>query len=901
MAISVAELTAKLVADTSDFTSKMAAAEKNSQSFSDKIGGIGKSMESFGKTMSTHVTLPLVGAFAFAIHGMNENQKSMSQTEAVLKSTGGAAKVTADHVSDLAGNLSMLSGVDDDVIQSGENMLLTFTNIKNGVGKGNDVFDQATKTVLDMSVALGEDTPAAAMQLGKALNDPIQGVTALRRVGVAFTDQQTAQIKKMVEAGDTMGAQKMILAELGKEFGGSAAAAGNTFAGSMGKLKTSLENAAGSLIEGLLPSMNSLVGYLQKGVAWFSALSGPTKTMIAGFALAAAAAGPLVTAVGALVTVAAFLISPIGLVVVGVAALAAGLIYAYKHSEAFRATIQAAARFITGTAWPAIKSFATNVTQAFGALAAWVSGHTDQIKQALRAVGDFLAGTVWPALHKVFTDIGSLFAPLLAAFGSAFGAIKAIVQVAVTVISDLWARFGGQLVDHAVTAFHAFADVAKGAWEIVVGVFRGAVEIIGGVLDLIKAILTGKWGDAWDAAKQIVSGAVDAIKAFVTGGFDVVVGVIEGAMNLISTVIGGAMAAISALWGLMWHAVATAAVALWDNIFQAVAAGWGVIERFFTDTAPAAISAAWSAMWGAVSGAVAGLWQSITGGVTAAWDGLVGFFTNTAPAAISGAWSALWGGVSNAVAGLWSAITGGVRAAWDGLVSFFTDTAPSAISNAWSAIWNGLKAALTGLWSAITSAIHTGWDNEIAFWGGLPKRLADGVGDIFGFLRNLATSLATWIGQKVDDIVRFFLALPGRIGNVGKDILSKIVPDIPGKGIIEGGLHAIGGLFAAGGRPPVGVPSIVGEKGPEWFVPDMPGTVVPKTVDLSKLVPYSPTPPVPFSAMPQPTPTGGGDTYVTNYVTVQATDLIGDSSQVISRIHEGLKAKNRQSGTLGFS
>ena len=36
-----------------------------------------------------------------------------------------------------------------------------------------------------------------------------------------------------------------------------------------------------------------------------------------------------------------------------------------------------------------------------------------------------------------------------------------------------------------------------------------------------------------------------------------------------------------------------------------------------------------------------------------------------------------------------------------------------------------------------------------------------------------------------------------------------------------------GGFFADGGRPPVGRPSVVGERGPELFVPDRAGTIVP--------------------------------------------------------------------------
>ncbi len=48
-------------------------------------------------------------------------------------------------------------------------------------------------------------------------------------------------------------------------------------------------------------------------------------------------------------------------------------------------------------------------------------------------------------------------------------------------------------------------------------------------------------------------------------------------------------------------------------------------------------------------------------------------------------------------------------------------------------------------------------------------------------------------------------------------------------GGLSGALSGIGSFlgFAEGGRPPLGVPSLVGEAGPEWFVPDTPGTIYP--------------------------------------------------------------------------
>lgn len=46
-------------------------------------------------------------------------------------------------------------------------------------------------------------------------------------------------------------------------------------------------------------------------------------------------------------------------------------------------------------------------------------------------------------------------------------------------------------------------------------------------------------------------------------------------------------------------------------------------------------------------------------------------------------------------------------------------------------------------------------------------------------------------------------------------------------GLLSGLFSFFGGFFADGGNPPLGKASIVGERGPEWFVPRQAGTIVP--------------------------------------------------------------------------
>ncbi len=227
-------------------------------------GGLGKAMGTLAKVGMGAVIGGvglIAGGMAKALGEASEWQGGMAQLNAVLKSTGGAAGLTAEEVATLSQKLSASNGLSkftDDAVLAGNNLLLTFTNI------GKDVFPLASQAAVDMAQALGGEPVDQAVALGKALNDPVKGITALRRVGVAFTADQEKVIKSMVATGDVAGAQKLILAELSKEFGGSAAAAAGTFEGKMITLKEKLNDVLGAIGEKLLPVVTGFVDFLSK-------------------------------------------------------------------------------------------------------------------------------------------------------------------------------------------------------------------------------------------------------------------------------------------------------------------------------------------------------------------------------------------------------------------------------------------------------------------------------------------------------------------------------------------------------------------------------------------------------------------------------------------------------------
>lgn len=217
-----------------------------------------------------------VGFAKSAVSEARESQKVGALTANVIKSTGGAAKITAAQVGDLATAISNKTGIDDEAIQSGANMLLTFKNIRNEAGKGNDIFNQSTSILTDLATAMGSDPQKAAIQLGKALNDPVKGIAALGRVGVTFTAGQKKTIESLVKGGKTAEAQKIILAELSSEFGGAAEASstmGEKAAVSFGNLKEQigtallpyLDKAEKVLVDKVIPAISQFFQEMQDG------------------------------------------------------------------------------------------------------------------------------------------------------------------------------------------------------------------------------------------------------------------------------------------------------------------------------------------------------------------------------------------------------------------------------------------------------------------------------------------------------------------------------------------------------------------------------------------------------------------------------------------------------------
>lgn len=247
------------------------AEEKSRSGFAaigDVIGGVLK----VGLAVAAAGVAAAGAIVASGIADAHEAAQIMAQTEAVIASTGAAAERTAEQIADLATKLSDAAGASkfgDDQIQSAENLLLTFTNLK------GEVFDLATAMTVDMAQALHKTPEDMALMVGKLLNSA-DAMSAAQRAGVSFSDEQLKLGKHLFETGRIAEYQKLVLGELNKEFGGSAAAAARADGG-LGQFRARMGEAAETIGTAVLPLLNDLAGFLNSRVA--PAIEGAAETI----------------------------------------------------------------------------------------------------------------------------------------------------------------------------------------------------------------------------------------------------------------------------------------------------------------------------------------------------------------------------------------------------------------------------------------------------------------------------------------------------------------------------------------------------------------------------------------------------------------------------------------------
>lgn len=244
--------TDKAAASTRGMAGAMRQAERSAQ------GAAGGFLAAHGRIAQYAAGALGIHQVARALAAVHTNsirqEQALAQVEARMRSTGGAAGLTTDEVAALAAALQDATTFGDEAILEAQSVLLTFRGIS------RETFGSATEAVLDLATAMGQSAQSAAIQLGKALDDPNRGLDALTRSGLVLTDAQKRLIREFFAAGRAAEGQKIILDEVAVQMGGAARAARDTLGGAL----DALGNRIGDLTEVTRENTDGLVDWINE-------------------------------------------------------------------------------------------------------------------------------------------------------------------------------------------------------------------------------------------------------------------------------------------------------------------------------------------------------------------------------------------------------------------------------------------------------------------------------------------------------------------------------------------------------------------------------------------------------------------------------------------------------------
>ena len=462
---------------------------------------------SAGKAAAAGIGLAVIalGAYSVAAVGAAEADAiANKRIEAIATSMGlygDQVDEVTDRLTDLATKTALATGVDDLAIKATQAKLLTFKQLAGSADEVGGAFDRATMAAIDLAAAGFGEAEQNAVQLGKALQDPVKGITALARSGVTFTEQEKEKIKTLVESGKVLEAQDLVLKAIETQVGGTAdatASMSDRVGVAMGELQ---EAAGGPLMEafdalgpGLMEGLKALepvFGDIFGGIADI-AEGGDSSRFVEGFTnLITMAADGLITALPSII-------------------------------EAVVGIIVALAQALPGIIVAVMPALIAGFTSIVNALPEILPPMIEALGQLITMLADAIPPLI-PVILDAVLEIVTAIADALSEDPEAFGESAAEIMLALT------AGLG-----------KALPGLLKAGWEIIVALAKaiGAYVATGfpvqgkRITDAIKTGLSNAWSALLTTARTKLKALTDVFSSikdkFLSVGRNIADGIKEG-------------------------------------------------------------------------------------------------------------------------------------------------------------------------------------------------------------------------------------------------------------------------------------------------------------------------------------------------------------------------------------
>jgi phage-related protein len=444
------------------------------------IGGLGKQLKTIGGILAAAFSFRAVGQFAkdsiIAAEAVREANNRLGAVAESMGIFGTETDAVTKRLVDYAQANELMLGTDAEVIKQTQAKLLTFKGLAQTADETGGSFDRATKAAVDLAATGFGSAESNATALGKALNDPIKGITALARSGVTFTAAERDKIKALTESGDLLSAQNIILSAIETQVGGTAAATVT----SAEKMTLGFDNIKEAVGNRLLPTFDTfanffvetLVPAVEVALTKFDEFREKVSNVFEG-------AGGGVDGLMALLT-------------------------------SFTTTVT---KWIEGDGLQTLlNNFLALRTAVINALVETLPGIVAQIVNALVA-----------ALPAIVDALLGMIPTLLETAQVVF---EALVEAALTIIPQLLNAIVDMLPQIVTTLMDMLPTLVTTALDLFMGLIEGLLLAIP---ELVLAII--------DTLPTIVGALAEMLPGLVTGAIDLFLGLIDGLLNVLPKLI----------------------------------------------------------------------------------------------------------------------------------------------------------------------------------------------------------------------------------------------------------------------------------------------------------------------------------------------------------------------------
>lgn len=583
---------------------------------------------------------------------------------------GGETQRVTDRLVKLANVTARQTGVDQNQIKLTQAKLMSFKELAVTAGNVGDHFDRATRAAVDMGAAGFGTAEQNAVQLGKALNDPIKGITALARSGVTFTEAEKEKIKTLVESNKMHEAQALVLSAIEKQVGGVAKATAN----GTDKIKVAWSQVKEKLGTSLVPMVDKLADFInEKAMPAFDRWAETSGKKL----------GPALEKLGGFITTTIFPTLVAVIPVIGqigratlplIQQIASMLIPALQHLSALIA------------AHPAL----------FGAIAAAIAGVAGGFK--LFAAGVTIAKVAANGMKIVQLALNAAFA------ANPIGLVITIIAALVAALITAWQTNEG-FRNAVIGVWNAIKSAVTNIWGAIVSFFQGAWGGITSAFQNGLAFITNIWNTCWNGIKSFFQSIWNGIKAFATTIW-----------NFIKAFFTAWIKSFTAIWTTIWNGIKTIFQSVWNGIKAFATAVWNGIKAFFTAWLTGA-KIMWNAVWTGAKTLFVNVFNTIKTVATNVLNGIKALFKTvfvTIPTLIKNAFMAIVNTIRKAFENMVNAVKNGIA----GVMKWVQGLGQKILA----AIGN-----LAGILTAPGRAIMDGFLNGIKAGFGAVKNFVGGI------------------------------------------------------------------------------------------------------------------------------------------------------------------------------